>query len=129
MYIFISIMLCGAVIGYFVRDRKSVQKTGTVIQVVVCALLYMLGLSIGSNRFLIDHLSYFCGQAAFIAFMSLHRQSVGFLAGVSHIFQKGEELMKGSLLILVCFILGCLSGCYHEADLMFMPFRSSYCMC
>lgn len=23
--------------------------------------------------------------------------------------------MKGSLLILVCFILGCLSGCYHEA--------------
>lgn len=71
MYFFISIMLCGAVIGYFVRDRKSVQKTGTVIQVVVCALLYMLGLSIGSNRFLIDHLSYFCGQAAFIAFMSL----------------------------------------------------------
>lgn len=23
--------------------------------------------------------------------------------------------MKGSLLILVCFILGCLSGCYHQA--------------
>lgn len=71
MYIFISIMFCGAMLGYLARHKKSIQKTNYVIHVMVCALLYMLGLSIGSNHFLVANFSHFCGQAAFIAFMSL----------------------------------------------------------
>lgn len=71
MFVFISIMFGGALIGYFLRNKKSISKVGNLISVLVCLLLYMLGLSIGSNKFLLENLSTFCWQAAFIASMSI----------------------------------------------------------
>lgn len=71
MFVFISIMICGAVLGYFMRNKESISKVGNIIYIIVCLLLYMLGVSIGSNKLLIENFSTFCYQAAFIAFMSL----------------------------------------------------------
>lgn len=71
MFVFISIMFGGALIGYFLRNKKNISKVGNLISVLVCLLLYMLGLSIGSNKFLLENLSTFCWQAAFIASMSI----------------------------------------------------------
>ena len=38
-----------------------------LIHIVVCLLLFLLSLSIGLNRLIVDNLVYFCGQAAVIS--------------------------------------------------------------
>ena len=84
MFIFISIMILGAVLGYFMRDNRSIDKLGNVIFAIVCMLLYTLGLSIGSNKLLLENFSTFCWQAAFIALMSL----IGSLLASWFVFNK-----------------------------------------
>ena len=53
----------------------------------VCLLLFILGLSIGTNKLIISNLSYFCRQAAVISALSLLGSSMAALL-VSHLFFK-----------------------------------------
>lgn len=94
MYTFILIMGCGAILGYSFRNKKFIRNTGSIIQIAVCLLLYLLGLSIGSNHLIIEHLGNFCSQAALIAFLS---QTGSMLASwcVQHfIFNKNKKNEK-----------------------------------
>ena len=43
MFIFISIMAIGAIIGYSLKSKKDLSKVSTLIQIVVCPLLFILG--------------------------------------------------------------------------------------
>ena len=70
MFTFISIMAVGVLIGYPLRHKSQVRKITPLIHIVVCLLLFLLGLSIGLNRLIIDNLGYFCGQAAVISSLS-----------------------------------------------------------
>ena len=85
MFTFISIMAVGVLIGYPLRHKSQVRK----IHIVVCLLLFLLGLSIGLNRLIIDNLGYFCGQAAVISSLSILGSMMASLA-VYHIFFKGK---------------------------------------
>lgn len=87
MFFFISIMASGVFIGYRLRHKHKIHKVTVLIQMVVCLLLFILGLSIGTNKFIIENLSYFCRQAAVISALSLLGSSMAALL-VSHFFFK-----------------------------------------
>lgn len=80
-------MASGVFIGYRLRHKNKIHKVTTLIQIVVCLLLFILGLSIGTNKLIIGNLSYFCRQAAVIAALSLLGSSMAALL-VSHLFFK-----------------------------------------
>ena len=86
---FISIMAVGVHIRYPLRHKSQVRKITPLIHFVVCLLLFLLGLSIGLNRLIIDNLGYFCGQAAVISSLSILGSMMDSLA-VYHIFFKGN---------------------------------------
>lgn len=44
MFTFISIMTVGVLIGYPLRRKQSIHKIPVLIQIVVCLLLFILGL-------------------------------------------------------------------------------------
>lgn len=94
MFTFISIMAVGVLIGYPLRRKQSIHKIPVLIQIVVCLLLFILGLSIGTNKLIIGNLSYFCQQAAIISMLSLFGSSVAALL-VSHFFFKKGANREG----------------------------------
>lgn len=89
MFIFISIMAFGAMIGYILRSKKDLSKVSTLIQMVVCLLLFILGLSVGGNRLIINNLTYYCEQAAIISVLSLVGSSVAAMLVFNLFFKKG----------------------------------------
>lgn len=71
MLIFLSIMAVGAVMGYFFRDFGPIRKIPKLIHAIICLLLFLLGISVGLNKMIIENISYFCGQAAVISSLSI----------------------------------------------------------
>ena len=67
----IAIMLFGVGLGYFFRNAKFTQKTEKTISLTIIALLFILGLSIGSNEAIMNNLSVYGSQAAVLAVFSL----------------------------------------------------------
>ena len=87
MFTFISIMAVGVLIGYPLRHKSQIRKITPLIHIVVCLLLFLLGLSIGLNRLIIDNLGYFCGQAAVIS-LSILGSMMASLAVYRIFFQR-----------------------------------------
>lgn len=71
MFIFLSIMAFGAVIGYQFRKYDPIHKVSKLIHLIICLLLFLLGISVGLNKMIIENISYFCGQAAVISSLSI----------------------------------------------------------
>ena len=84
MFTFISIMAVGVLIGYPLRHKSQIRKITPLIHIVVCLLLFLLGLSIGLNN-----LVSFCGQAAVISSLSILGSMMASLA-VYRIFFRGK---------------------------------------
>ena len=80
-------MAIGAAIGYPLRNKNEIHKIPTLIHVVVCTLLFLLGLSIGLNKALVSNFGYFCSQAVVIASLSVFG-SVSASIVVYHLFFK-----------------------------------------
>ena len=83
-------MAAGALIGYPLRHKSEIHKVPILIHVVVCTLLFLLGLSIGLNRTLVENFGYFCEQAAVIASLSVCGSMVASLI-VYHLYFKKED--------------------------------------
>lgn len=79
MFIFLFLMASGAVVGYRFRCVSKIHKVTSLIQIVICFLLFILGFSIGTNRLIMGNLKYFCEQAALIAGLSMLGSSVAAL--------------------------------------------------
>lgn len=67
MFNILGMMLSGIVIGYFLRNFSGVGKIHKPIFFTVILLLFMLGLSIGMNRLIIENLSSLGWQAMLLA--------------------------------------------------------------
>ena len=111
MFTFISIMAVGVLIGYPLRHKSQVRKITPLIHIVVCLLLFLLGLSIGLNRLIIDNLGYFCGQAAVISSLSTvsytHlRAHETVLAGVSYAVDFDVHQTSVYVLYVLMLLLG-----------------------
>lgn len=90
MFIFLFLMALGAVVGYRFRCVSKIHKVTSLIQIVICFLLFILGFSVGANKLIMENLKYFCEQAALIAGLSMLGSSVAALLVYQLFFKKGE---------------------------------------
>lgn len=87
MFIVIGIMLGGIAIGYLMRKIELLQKIGKPISYTILLLLFLLGISVGSNESIMNNLTTLGGQALLIAFAGT-LGSVLAAWGVYHFFFK-----------------------------------------
>ena len=71
MFTIISIMFTGIGIGYLSRDLRFLQKVEKSISLTIFLLLFVLGLSIGSNSLIINNIGKFGWQAIVLATLSI----------------------------------------------------------
>ena len=71
MFTIISIMFTGIGIGYLLRGLRFLQKVEKSISLTIFLLLFVLGLSIGSNSLIINNIGKFGWQAIVLATLSI----------------------------------------------------------
>lgn len=67
MFSIISTMFLGISIGYVLRNWSILQKTEKTISLTIFLLLFILGVSIGSNSLIVNNLGKFGWQAVILA--------------------------------------------------------------
>ena len=67
MFSIISTMFFGIGIGYGLRNWAILQKTEKTISLTIFLLLFILGVSIGSNSLIVNNLGKFGWQAIILA--------------------------------------------------------------
>lgn len=67
MFVVIGIMFAGIAVGYLARRFGPLQKIGKPISYTIFLLLFLLGITVGSNREIINNLSSLGGEALAIA--------------------------------------------------------------
>lgn len=88
MYTILSIMLLGVISGYVFRNISALKKIEKTISITIFTLLFMLGVSVGSNKMIINNLGEFGSQAFLLALMSLSG-SLFATAIIIKLFKKG----------------------------------------
>jgi len=68
MFIVITIMFGGIILGYFFRKKAILQKLSKPINYTIYLLLFFLGISVGGNKEIINSLPSLGGQALLLAF-------------------------------------------------------------
>lgn len=91
MFTIISIMFIGIGIGYLMRNVQMLQKVEKSASLTILLLLFVLGVSIGSNRLIVDNLGRFGWQAAVLASLSITGSMLASLMVFHLFFKKGEE--------------------------------------
>lgn len=79
-------MILGIIIGYGLRRISFLRKVEVSISYTVFLLLFVLGVTIGSNRLIVDNLFSFGWQAALIGFICYCRQHFSFMACIKIVF-------------------------------------------
>ena len=90
MFTIISIMFIGIGIGYLMRNVQMLQKVEKSASLTLL-LLFVLGVSIGSNRLIVDNLGRFGWQAAVLASLSITGSMLASLMVFHLFFKKGEK--------------------------------------
>lgn len=83
-------MILGIISGYIFRRVEFLQKVEKSISVTILVLLFMLGLSIGSNKLIIKNLGEFGSQAIILAVLSL-TGSILITTLIIKMFRKGDK--------------------------------------
>ena len=91
MFTIISIMFIGIGIGYLMRNVQMLQKVEKSASLTILLLLFVLGVSIGSNRLIVDNLGRFGWQAAVLASLSITGSMLASLMVFHLFFKKGEN--------------------------------------
>ena len=68
MLIVISCMMIGILTGYVLRKRHIAGLVGKMISVAIVVLLFFLGISVGTNKDIINNLSTIGVNAVLISF-------------------------------------------------------------
>lgn len=109
MFKIISIMFVGLGAGYLLRDLKLMRKTEKTIPLTVFAMLFILGISVGSNNLIVSNLGRFSGQAALLACFSVLGSIIAAWL-VYYLFLGREENDERKYDCLFVLLLGCLIG-------------------
>lgn len=91
MFSIVMTMLAGVFIGHFLRNGKRVEKIEKSTSITIFVLLFVLGLSVGSNNVIIDNLGRFGWQAAVIAMLGMGGSIIAARIVFQLFFKKGEE--------------------------------------
>ena len=87
MFTVIGIMFAGIAMGYLLRKIELLQKIGKPISYTIFLLLFLLGISVGTNKDIVDNLATLGGQAFLLAVASTGGSVLAGL-GVYHLFFK-----------------------------------------
>ena len=71
MFKVVFIMGMGVLTGYLLRNKPRISKLPSYIHLIVCVMLFFLGISVGLNKMIVERLGYFCGQAFIISGLSI----------------------------------------------------------
>lgn len=88
MYTILSIMFLGIISGYIFKNVNALKNVEKTISITIFALLFILGVSVGSNKMIINNLGEFGSQAFLIAVMSLSGSLLA-TALIIKLFRKG----------------------------------------
>ena len=91
MFTIISIMFIGIGIGYLLRNLRFLQKIEKSISFTIFLLLFILGLSIGSNNLIINNLWKFGWQAGVLAILSILGSMLASFLVFHLFFKKGNK--------------------------------------
>lgn len=67
MFLVIGTMFGGIAVGYLLRKIELLQKIGRPISYTILLLLFLLGISVGSNDAIVNNLTRLGGQALLLA--------------------------------------------------------------
>lgn len=95
MFIVIAIMFCGVAIGYFLRRKQAVKDwTGRLILPIVYTLLFVMGITIGSNDNIMGNLATLGFQALILTIGALIGSMIMALAVWKYFFKKTDTHEK-----------------------------------
>ena len=81
MFTVIGIMFAGIAMGYLLRKIELLQKIGKPISYTIFLLLFLLGISVGANKDIVDNLATLGGQAFLLAVASTGAWQLGAVTG------------------------------------------------
>ena len=84
-------MFLGIGIGYVLRNWTILQKTEKTISLTIFLLLFILGVSIGSNSLIVNNLGKFGKQAIILAITALLGSLIAARQVLQLFFKKGGE--------------------------------------
>ena len=87
----ICVMFAGMGIGFLFRKIEWFQKTEKTISYTLFAMLFILGISVGSNPLIIQNIGQFGWQAAILAVSSLFGSILAAWAVYNLFFKKGGK--------------------------------------
>ena len=91
MFSIISTMFLGIGIGYVLRNWSILQKTEKTISLTIFLLLFILGVSIGSNSLIVNNLGKFGWQAIVLAVSGVLGSLIAARLVLQLFFRKGGE--------------------------------------
>jgi uncharacterized membrane protein YbjE (DUF340 family) len=91
MFSIVFTMLAGMLIGHFLRDGKRLEKIEKSTSVTIFVLLFVLGLSVGSNSVITSNLGCFGWQAAVLAILGMSGSVIAARVVTRLFFRKGGE--------------------------------------
>ena len=91
MFTVIGFMLTGIIVGYLFRNIAFLQKTEKTISITIFLLLFLLGISVGSNELIINNLAAFGWQTAILAFSATCGSILASWMVLKFFFKKGGE--------------------------------------
>ena len=92
MFSIIATMMTGISLGYLFRHKNFLQNTEKTISMTIILLLFIMGVTIGSNEELIRNLGNFGWQAAVIAFLATCGSVLSAWLVMKFFFHKDAEV-------------------------------------
>ena len=89
MFTVISMMLVGIVAGYLFKLVSFLQRVEKSISWTIFLLLFVMGISVGSNPMIVDNLWRFGGQAAIFAVCTITGSVLASFMVFRLFFKKG----------------------------------------
>ncbi|MFV0587406.1 LysO family transporter [Bacteroides reticulotermitis] len=94
MFSIISVMFLGIAIGYLMRNQNFLAKIDKSTSLTIVILLFVLGISMGSNSLIINNMGKFGWQAIILAVAGISGSILASFLVFHFFFKKGDNHEK-----------------------------------
>lgn len=89
MFLVILFTLLGVAVGYLLRYRPVLRHVSVTINLTICVMLFILGLSVGRDQTIVHHLWRYGGQALLIGAAGLTGSCLAAWGLYRYVYKKG----------------------------------------